>query len=124
MGRFTLVGEPGFSGAQLYWSAVLDPGTFEQVEASGANDIVDVFRMEANDPSGIDAHSTSFAQYPVPLAQSVMPGDTYTGSLWLDLPHGYYHIMLTIDEGQSDGYYRLNVRVDDSGYELKSWSYA
>jgi hypothetical protein len=124
MSRFVLAGEPMFSGSTLYWGATLDPGTFEMVYAGSTKDLVDAFRMEADDPSGIDAHSTSFTQYEVPLPTDVMPGDSYQSRLSLDLPSGYYHLMLTLDEQGTNAYYRLNVRVESGSYELKSWSYA
>lgn len=124
MTRFVLSGDPVVSGSTVYWAATLDPGTFEMVAAGSTKDLVDVFKMEANDPSGIDAHSTSFTQYEVPLATDVMPGDSYQGHLSLDLPSGYYHVMLTLDDAGTNSYYRLNVRVESGAYELLSWSYA
>jgi hypothetical protein len=124
MSRFVLYGDPVLTGSTLSWAATLDPGTFEMVAAGSTRDLVDVFRMEANDPSGIDAHSTSFTQHEVPLATDVMPGDSYQGHLSLELPSGYYHVMLTLDEGGTNAYFRLNVRVENGAYELKSWSYA
>ncbi len=121
MGRFVHTGEPYFNGSTLVWQATLDP-TAEYVSASSASDRVDLFRMEANDPSGIDAHSTRLYNFDVPFTADVLPGDNHIGQASLDgIESGYYQAFLTIDEADSQINLELRFTVHSGTYELKNW---
>jgi hypothetical protein len=120
MGRFVHTGEPYINGNTLVWQATLDP-TAEYVSAGSANDHIDFFRMEANDPSGIDAHSTELINVDVPFGSDVLPGDNHIGQLGLDLRSGYWQAYLTIDERDSQVNLELRISVHEGTYELKNW---
>ena len=122
MSNFVLNGDPEFWGSRLVWSATLEPGAFEMAAAGSTVDTIDCWRMTANDPSGNDdatAHLQS--QLTRQLPHDVMPGDSYESSADLDLPDGYYHVVLTVDSDNDGSTHQLHVRSENGSLELKSW---
>ncbi len=121
MAKFTLAGDPQVSGTTLTWSAVLDPSDFEMAAAESTLDTIDCWKMTANDAAGLDVDSELVLQCECRLPQDVMPGDSYTNSVPLDLPYGYYHVVLTVDSDNGGATHELHVRSENGALELKSW---
>jgi hypothetical protein len=120
MGRFVHTGEPYVNGNTLVWQATLEP-TADYVTARSGSDRLDIFRMEANDPSGVDAHSTDMFNFDVPFSNDVLPGDNHIGQYPLDLRSGYYQVYLTIDQDNAQVNLELRLSVHEGSYELKNW---
>lgn len=121
MSRIILAGEPQISGSHLYWSATVDPGTFEA--PADIVDTIDCFKLTAHDPAGVDVTSELLMQVELKYDGSVLPGDTYQQSVDLsDLHDGYYHLLLSPDGYQGDcETYKLHVSVSGGTLELKTW---
>ena len=122
MSDFTLTADPEFWGTRLVWSATLAPSAFNVASAGSTTDTIDVFKMTANDPAGLDVTSEPVVVGMTrELPHDVMPGDSYENSADLDLPYGYYHVLLTIDDANGGATHELHVRSEDGQLELKSW---
>ena len=122
MSNFSLTGEPELWGTRLVWSATLAPSAFELASAGSTTDTIDVFKMTAHDPAGLDVTSEPvIVGMTRELPHDVMPGDSYESSADLDLPYGYYHVVLTIDDTNNGAAYELHVRSEDGRLDLKSW---
>jgi len=121
MSNFVLNGDPEFWGSRLVWSATLDPGAFEMASAGSTIDTIDCWKMSTNDPSGNNARSELAGQLTRELPHDVMPGDSYESSADLDLPYGYYHVVLTIDSDNNGSTHEIHVHSENGQLELKSW---